>query len=375
MSISEAVAIEVMERAIALARLGEGRVEPNPMVGAVIVDDDGRTLGEGYHKVYGGPHAEIVALRQAGERARGATLFVTLEPCSHTGKTPPCADAVLAAGLRRVVVGMQDPYPPVDGRGIDRLRSAGVDVSVGLLEPAVRRLNAPFRRLIEAGRPWVHAKWAMTLDGRLASRTGHSQWISGTASRAVVHRLRGRMDAILIGIGTALADDPLLTARPHGPRVATRVVLDSRARLPLASRLVATARETPLLVFAGREAAPERVAALQSTHVEVLVAAYEQPRLAEVLHELGRREMTNVLIEGGSRILGAAFDAGLIDEVHAFMAPKLLGGINAAPVLAGLGRAEVPESASLDRLRFEVLEGDLYVHGDLQPAGTPAAPA
>jgi pyrimidine deaminase RibD-like protein len=205
MSATFASPADVMRRAIELARRGEGSVEPNPMVGAVLVDDRGACLGEGFHERFGGPHAEVHALTRAGEQARGATLYVTLEPCCHHGKTPPCVDALLAAGLRRVVVGMQDPFPLVAGGGIARLRQAGVDVDVGLLEPEVRRLTAPFRKRIETGLPWVHAKWAMTLDGKIASRTGHSRWISSAASRAVVHRLRGRMDAILIGIGTALA--------------------------------------------------------------------------------------------------------------------------------------------------------------------------
>lgn len=232
MSVTFPTPADVMRRALELARQGEGYVEPNPMVGAVIVDDYLQCLGEGFHRQFGGPHAEVNALREAGARAQGATLYVTLEPCNHHGKTPPCVDAVLQAGLRRVVVGMPDPFAKVNGAGIARLREHGVAVEVGLLEAEVRRLNAPFRKLVETGIPWVHAKWAMTLDGKIAARTGHSQWISGAASRAVVHRLRGRMDAIVIGIGTALADDPLLTARPAGPRVATRVVLDSTARLP-----------------------------------------------------------------------------------------------------------------------------------------------
>ncbi|MSR60069.1 MAG: bifunctional diaminohydroxyphosphoribosylaminopyrimidine deaminase/5-amino-6-(5-phosphoribosylamino)uracil reductase RibD [Planctomycetaceae bacterium] len=388
MSISQAAAVDVMGWAIALAGRGEGWVEPNPMVGAVVVDDDWQRLGEGSHERFGGLHAEIVALQQAGERSRGATLFVTLEPCCHAGKTLPCVDAVLKAGVRRVVIGMQDPFPKVDGQGISRLREAGVEVLVGLLEPEVGRLNAPFCKLIETGLPWIHAKWAMTLDGRLASHSGHSQWISNLASRAVVHRLRGRMDAIVVGIGTALADDPLLTARPPGPRVATRVVLDSAARLPLESQLVKTARETPLLVVVGRDAAPERIAALEAAGVEVFscrsgaacppapaAAADEnrlragRPLLKELLLELGRRRLTNVLIEGGSRILGAAFDEGLIDEVHAFVAPKLLGGTHAVPVFSGAGLELVPELPSLDRPVVEVLDGDIYLRGILRHCG------
>src|SRR3954466_722160 len=224
-----------MERALALAERGRGAVEPNPLVGAVVVRD-GTCVGEGWHQRYGGPHAEVHALAAAAEAARGATLYVTLEPCCHFGKTPPCTDAVLAAGVRRVVASMADPFPRVAGGGLDRLRAAGLEVEVGLLEDEARRLNAPYLKRLTTGLPYVTAKWAMTLDGKTAVASGDSRWISGPRSRALVHELRGRMDAILVGIGTALADDPLLTARPPGPRVACRVVLDGAARLDLASR-------------------------------------------------------------------------------------------------------------------------------------------
>jgi diaminohydroxyphosphoribosylaminopyrimidine deaminase/5-amino-6-(5-phosphoribosylamino)uracil reductase len=361
---------DVMRRALELARRGEGAVEPNPLVGAVIVDDQLRCLGEGFHCEFGGPHAEVNALREAGEKARGATLYVTLEPCSHHGKTPPCVDAIRKAGLRRVVVGMQDPFAEVNGAGIAQLGERGIAVEVGLLESDVRRLNAPFRKLVETGIPWVHAKWAMTLDGRIATRTGHSQWISGAASRNLVHRLRGRMDAIVIGIGTALADDPQLTARPAGPRIATRVVLDSLARLPLTSKLVTTAREIPLIVVGSAAAPAERVAALRAAGVEFLTCAAAEPgraepSLAAFLRELGRRRFTNVLIEGGSRLLGELFDRQLIDEAHVFIAPKLLGGTGAKSPIGGAGRAEIPAVSSLEDIAIEIVDGDLYVRGIL----------
>ena len=223
----------VMGRAIELASCGIGRVEPNPAVGAVIVDAELNLIAEGYHERFGGPHAEINALHQAGELPETATMFVTLEPCCHQGKTPPCTSALIDAGIKKVVIGMQDAAPHVDGRGIAQLKSAGIDTEVGLLQDQIRRLNAPFIKLVTTGMPYVHAKWAMTLDGKIASRTGHSKWISNSMSREVVHRLRGRMDAVLIGSGTASADDPLLTARPDGPRAAARIVLDSQAKLPI----------------------------------------------------------------------------------------------------------------------------------------------
>src|SRR3954451_1208374 len=244
-----------MPRALELAERGRGHVEPNPLVGAVIVRD-GRVVGEGWHQRYGEAHAEVHALAAAGAAARGATLYVTLEPCCHHGKTPPCTDAVLRAGVGRVVASMLDPNPLVAGKGAERLRAAGVAVEIGVGEAEARRLNAPYLKLLRTGRPYVHLKWAMTLDGKICTRTGDSKWISNEASRRRVHELRGRVDAILVGVGTALADDPQLTARPRGPRTATRIVLDSRGRLPPTSLLAATARIVPTLV-ATTAAAPE----------------------------------------------------------------------------------------------------------------------
>jgi diaminohydroxyphosphoribosylaminopyrimidine deaminase/5-amino-6-(5-phosphoribosylamino)uracil reductase len=363
-----------MQRAIELARRGIGLVEPNPPVGAVIVDDQLRLVAEGWHQRFGGPHAEVQAIAHAGDGARGATLFVTLEPCCHFGKTPPCVDAIVAAGLKKVVIGIEDPFPQVAGQGIERLRAARVDVDVGLSAPAVGRLTAPFCRLVEAGRPYVHAKWAMTLDGRIASTTGESKWISNAASRTVVHVLRGRMDAIVIGIETALADDPLLTARPPGPRVATRIIFDSSARLPVDSQLVRTARDAPLLVVAANGAPRENVARLRNAGIEVLeceadqrAGATNRPDPQALLAALGRRRMTNVLVEGGSALLGAFFDAKLIDEVHIFVAPKFLGGAGARSPLAGAGRPAPPQLPDLENPEIEILDGDVYIHGPVRP--------
>ena len=258
-----------MRRALAEAERGRGAVEPNPLVGAVVVRE-GRPVGVGHHARFGGPHAEVVALEAAGAAARGATLYVTLEPCCHHGKTPPCTEAVLAAGIRRVVAAMTDPFPKVAGGGFARLAAAGLEVESGLLETEARRLNAPYLKRLATGRPYVIAKWAMTLDGKTATASGDSRWISGPRSRALVHELRGRMDAILVGIGTALADDPQLTARPPGPRRAARVVLDSAARLPPDSRLARTAREIPVWVAVTERAGAERRAALAALGCDIL---------------------------------------------------------------------------------------------------------
>lgn len=349
-----------MRRAVELAERGRGAVEPNPLVGAVVVHD-GQLVGEGWHQRYGEAHAEANALAQAGEAARGATLYVTLEPCCHHGKTPPCTDAVLRAGIARVVAALEDPFPRVAGQGAALLRAAGITVELGLCAAEARRQNAPYLTLLGQGRPYVHAKWAMTLDGKIATRSGDSKWISSEASRRRVHALRGRMDGIIVGIGTALADDPLLTARPPGARVATRVVLDRRARLPLQSQLVQTAREVPTLV-----ATLDAGETLQAAGCEVLrlPADHEgHPDVTTLLAELGRRRWTNVLVEGGSAVLGSFFDARLIDEVHVYIAPRLVGGRDAKTALAGHGVERIAEGLALTDCRIEMFDGDVYVHG------------
>src|SRR5262245_18558580 len=236
-----------MRLALNLARRGQGFVEPNPMVGAVVVRD-GEKIAEGWHQRFGEAHAEVNALVQAGDATRGATLYVTLEPCCHRGKTPPCTDAVIQAGISRVFAAMADPFPQVAGGGIAKLRAAGIAVDVGVLEAEARALNAPYLTLLLKQRPYVHAKWGVPLDGKLATRTGQSKWISGEESRRRVHELRGRMDAIIVGAGTVRADDPLLTARPPGPRTAVRVVLTRRGEVPPGCQLLRTAREIPVLV-------------------------------------------------------------------------------------------------------------------------------
>jgi diaminohydroxyphosphoribosylaminopyrimidine deaminase/5-amino-6-(5-phosphoribosylamino)uracil reductase len=336
----------LMRRALELARRGEGRVEPNPMVGAVIASAGGDVIAEGWHDCFGGPHAEATALARAGAAARGATLAVTLEPCCHHGKTPPCTAAIITAGIARVVIAAGDPFPAVAGGGIATLAAAGIQVEVGLLEAEARRLTAPFRTLVTAGRPWVIAKWATSLDGRLAAPVGGDRWISSPESLALVHELRGRVDGVLVGVGTALADDPLLTARPEGRRRATRIVLDGHARLPVESKLVRSARDWPLLVAVGPAADPGRIAALEAAGCEVWCGTEADPpeRLASLLGELGRRRFTNLLVEGGAAVLGSLFARGLVNEVHAFTAARILGGPgDSLPVLPDPPPIEVEE--------------------------------
>lgn len=353
-----------MRRALELAARGQGNVEPNPMVGCVIARG-AEIIGEGWHRRYGEPHAEIEALQIAGSRAEGATLYVTLEPCCHHGKTPPCTKALTNAGVRRVVVAHRDPFPQVQGGGIAELHAAGMEVEVGLLEEESRQLNAPYLKLVQTGRPWMIAKWAMTLDGKIATSTGESRWISSPESRRIVHQLRGRMDAILIGRGTAEQDDPLLTARPPGPRAALRVVLDSRASLSCDSQLVRTAREVPVLVAVGKDSPPDQRARLESAGCEVFVCddknGAREERLHAILAELGRRRMTNVLVEGGGRLLGSLLDRREIDEVHVFVAPKLLGGASAPSPIAGRGIADIAAAVTLETPTLRQMGGDAYL--------------
>jgi diaminohydroxyphosphoribosylaminopyrimidine deaminase/5-amino-6-(5-phosphoribosylamino)uracil reductase len=271
----------------------------------------------------------------------------------------------VASGIRRVVAATVDPFPAVSGQGLAELRSAGLDVSVGLSADEARRLNAPYLKLVETGRPWTIAKWAMTLDGKIATRGGESRWISSKASRHIVHALRGRVDAIVVGIGTALADDPMLTARPAGPRVATRVVLDTRARLPSTSRLARSAGDAPVLVATGSEARADDVARLAGAGCEVVCCEGDnhRARLDFLLAELGRRRMTNVLVEGGGEVLGSLLDLNQIDEVHVFIAPKLFGGAAARGPLAGLGCAGIEDRAELDEVHLETIGQDVYLRG------------
>ncbi len=375
----------VMRRAFELAARGQGFVEPNPMVGAVLVDDELKRLGEGYHQQFGGPHAEIEAIsdavrRRRKKRLKDATLFVSLEPCCHFGKTPPCTQAILAAGIRKVVIGRTDPNPQVAGGGIAELRAAGVEVEVGVLEADAKRLTAPFAKRLTTGLPWVIAKWAMSWDGKIATGSGDSKWISNEASRAVTHQLRGRIDAILVGAETARRDDPLLTARPPGPRAATRVVLDSIASLRADSQLVRTIGEAPLLIITGPDAPLDNVNRLRAAGAEVCVLGDDsdsaaQPTTAKelkkirpaepraVLAELGRRGVTNVLIEGGAAILGAFSDLDLIDEVHVFIGSKLIGGQTAPGPVAGVGCEPLSKARLLDGLRVETLDGDVFLSG------------
>jgi diaminohydroxyphosphoribosylaminopyrimidine deaminase/5-amino-6-(5-phosphoribosylamino)uracil reductase len=358
-----------MGRALELAARGEGFVEPNPMVGCVIVRD-GVVIGEGWHQRFGGLHAEVEALRVGGVQTTGATAYVTLEPCCHHGKTPPCTEALIAADIARVVCAQRDPYEKVGGRGIAVLQAAGIQVDIGLMESEARRINAPYLKLVSTGRPWVIAKWAMTLDGKIAAHTGDSRWISCEASRAIVQQLRGRMDAIVVGHNTAEQDDPLLIARPPGPRVATRIVVDGTASLSLESQLVRTVNQAPVLIAVGSRASNENISRLKSYGCEIVCCGNAEKdadptfvSIPTLLAELGRRRMTNVLVEGGAQLLGSLFDAGAIDEVHVFIAPKLIGGENAPSPIGGAGIGKIAAAMQLADPLIRQIGADLYLSG------------
>jgi diaminohydroxyphosphoribosylaminopyrimidine deaminase/5-amino-6-(5-phosphoribosylamino)uracil reductase len=339
-----------MARALRLAARARGRTAPNPMVGAVVVAGD-RIAGEGWHPRAGDPHAEVFALRQAGDAARGATLYVTLEPCCHHGRTPPCTEAVLAAGITRVVAAMGDPFPKVAGGGFTRLREAEVQVECGLLEAEARALNRPYLKAVGTGLPWVTAKIAMTLDGKIATRTGDSRWITGEAARRYVHRLRDWNDAVLVGIGTARTDDPQLTARLPRARNPMRVVADPRAELPLGSHLVREAHSIPTVAFVDPEADTEPLER-HGVQVERLPATAGRLDLEEGLRRLVARGIHSVLCEGGASLLGSLFDAGLVDDVVWFVAPKLVGGREAPGALGGLGVERMADAWQLEDLRL-----------------------
>lgn len=309
-----------MRRALELARQGWGQTAPNPLVGAVVVRD-GEIVGQGYHSRFGAAHAEIEALRAAGERAKGATVYVTLEPCAHTGKTPPCADALVAAAVARVVIAARDPNPQAAG-GVERLRAAGIEVTTGIEESAARELNAPFFHSFVEQRPWITLKLAVSLDSALADATGHSRWITGDDSRRVVHEMRAGSDAIGVGIGTALADDPSLTVRDAAaPRVPPmRVVFDRAARLPLTSVLATTARDVPTAIVVDAPP-PARVAALEAFGVRAMRGA----SLKAALDALGDSGVRSLLVEGGARLAGALLGAGMVDRLVIFQGSAIFG--------------------------------------------------
>ena len=382
-----------MRLALGEATKGEGFTEPNPMVGCVLVRPDlnestsdrkkrladmqgakitgpvPRIVGVGYHHCFGAPHAEAEALMRAGKRARGATAYVTLEPCCHYGKTPPCVDALIKAGVKRVVTAMRDPFPDVAGGGLNALRRAGIEVTVGVCRKEAERLNAPYVTRLTKKRPWIIGKWAMTLDGKIATKTGSSCWVSSEASRLRVHRIRSRMDGILIGSRTAMEDDPRLTVRlPEGEkpkRIPTRIVFDSGGTISAFSELALSARDVPLLLVFGPNALPEKKTFWEGKGAEVfsMTAPTHEQRLILLMEELSRRGMTNILCEGGGTLLGHLFDLDCLDEVYVFVAPKIVGGQSAVIPVGGEGIERMRWAVRLNNPQYEQIAEDVLIRG------------
>jgi diaminohydroxyphosphoribosylaminopyrimidine deaminase/5-amino-6-(5-phosphoribosylamino)uracil reductase len=355
-----------MARAVELARRGIALAHPNPLVGAVLVKN-GRIVGEGFHTYAGRRHAEVIAIEKAGQAARGATLYLNLEPCCHTGRTGPCTEAIIPAGIKRVVAAMRDPNPAVAGRGLAQLRRAGVKVTVGVREAEAQRLNEPFAKWIRTRKPLITMKTALTLDGRIAVPDGSVTWITSPESREEVQRLRHAADALMTGVGTVIADNPRLTDRTGLPRrrPLLRVILDSRLRMPLRSKLVKSARGD-VLIFTTRPEDSPRARAFRRAGVEVVRVRSRGGHvdLGEVVHELGRREILSVLLEAGATLNGAALEAGIVDKIVLFFAPKFIGD-KGVPAAHGNWRA-LARLPSLTDLTFRRFGPDFSVEGYLR---------
>jgi len=359
---------QFMLRALELARKGSGLVSPGPLVGCVIVDRSGITVGEGFYVFEEVKHAETIALAQAGDKARGGTAYVSLEPHTHHGRTPPCTNALIEAGIKRVVAPIDDLNPKVSGKGFAHLREAGVEVQTGLLAEEASRVNEAYLHFMRTGRPFVHLKLAVSVDGKIATRTGDSRWVAGPECRARAHELRHECDAILVGVGTALADDPMLTDRSgmKRRRPLIRVVLDERAQLPLESQLVRSANESAIVVFVGPKADDRRLKELENLGVEIIKT--NDRSLTPVLDELGKRTLQSVLVEGGAGVAGEFVDAGLVNKATFFIAPKIVGGREAPGAVNGLGVEFMRDARLLQDVTVSQRGNDVEVTGYFLPA-------
>lgn len=360
--------MDYMEQALSLAKLALGQVSPNPAVGAVVVNN-GVVVGQGYTQIPGSWHAEVVALEQAGEKARGGVMYVSLEPCCHYGRTPPCTQAIITAGIAEVHFAMLDPNRVVSGRGKEELEGEGIKVCMGEHEAEARQVNEAYIKFITTGMPFVTAKFAVSLDGKIATRSGDSRWISGDEARRYVHNLRCTVDAIMVGVNTVLIDDPQLTARSCGGRGGAvrakplRVIVDSKGRTPLTARVFNEPGKT--LLALGRSATPEEKETLAQTGVELLELPSEEGRvdLKRLLKMLGEQEITSVLVEGGGTILGSLFDHQLVDKMIAFVAPVIIGGKEAKTAVGGKGVDKVVDSVKLEQVSLEKFGNDFMISG------------
>ena len=355
----------MMSRALKLAAQGVGQVSPGPLVGTVIVDGSGNVAGEGFYLYDEIKHAETTALEQAGEKARGGTAYVSLEPHAHQGRTPPCTDALIAAGIKRVVAPIEDPNPKVSGRGFDHLRAAGVEVRVGVMEEEATRLNEAYIHSMRTGRPFVHLKMAVSLDGKVATATGDSRWITSEESRHRVHELRHQYDAIMVGGGTARTDDPLLTDRSGRKRrrPLVRVVIEQYLHLSPDSQLAQTTAAAPVLIFAHEDPDSETLAALQSRGVEVICQESSVQDFTHVLDELRKRSIQSVLVEGGPLLAGLMLEAGVVDKVTFFVAPIIIGSQDAPSAIGGSGVEKINAAPQLDRVEVTLHGRDVEISG------------
>ncbi|MGI5911751.1 MAG: bifunctional diaminohydroxyphosphoribosylaminopyrimidine deaminase/5-amino-6-(5-phosphoribosylamino)uracil reductase RibD [Syntrophomonadaceae bacterium] len=358
-----------MQKALDLAVQAKGRTSPNPMVGAVVVKD-AQIIGEGYHQKAGTPHAEVIALRAAGEKAKGATLYVNLEPCSHYGRTPPCADTVIDAGIKRVVIACFDPNPLVAGQGIKILQKAGIETTVGILQEQALKLNEAFFKYIQTGIPFLSLKVAMTLDGKIATSKGDSRWISSKSSRQYVHQLRNTYDAIMVGIGTVLKDNPMLNTRlnSNDTRDPIRVIIDSKLDLPLQSNIVMTAKAQQTIVFCSQDADSQLKTILKAKNIEVIPVECADGNiipLEEVLKILGKKGIVSLLVEGGGEINGYLITKGLINKIYWFIAPKIVGGRKSPTPVGGIGIPTLKEALSVKSMEITHFDDDILITGYL----------
>ncbi|MCC8141124.1 MAG: bifunctional diaminohydroxyphosphoribosylaminopyrimidine deaminase/5-amino-6-(5-phosphoribosylamino)uracil reductase RibD [Lachnospiraceae bacterium] len=359
---------DYMSRALELAKKGAGHTNPNPMVGCVVVKD-GRVIGEGWHEEYGGFHAERNALLHCEEDPAGADLYVTLEPCCHTGKTPPCTDIILEKGIGRVFVGSLDPNPLVNGRGIQILRDAGIPVETGILAEECEHINEVFYHYISTKRPFLVMKYAMSLDGKIACATGDSKWVTGEAAREHVQKLRNRYMGIMVGIGTVLADDPMLTCRIPGGTNPTRIICDSSLRIPKDSRIVQTAREIPTIVACSSEVfqserAKKKVELLNDAGIQILpTSGGVGINLIQLMEKLGGQGIDSILLEGGGTLNSSALRDGIVNKIYAYISNKLIGGVDAPTPIGGIGADHIAEAVQLTNVNIRAIEEDMCICG------------
>ncbi|MEK7698866.1 MAG: bifunctional diaminohydroxyphosphoribosylaminopyrimidine deaminase/5-amino-6-(5-phosphoribosylamino)uracil reductase RibD [Planctomycetota bacterium] len=358
--------VKYMSLALELAEKGRGKVEPNPMVGAVVVKN-GRIVGKGYHQVFGGPHAEVFALNEGKEDCAGATLYVSMEPCAHYGKTAPCVESIIKAGIKEIVIAIIDPNPITSGKGMRKLQEAGIGLKLGVMESQATKLNAPFLKLMQKGLPYVIVKWAMSFDGKIASHTGDSKWISSEESREYVHKIRGQVDGIMVGINTVQRDDPLLTCRINGGRNPRRIIIDSNATLPLNSRLVNTIQESELFVAVSNNAPQERIEKLRQLGCKIIPTRNVNGLvdLKILFQQLGKMNLTNVLVEGGSRVITSVIEERLADKIMVFIAPIIIGGDGARSPVMGKGVTHISEAVKLTDITTKRFANDIVIEGIL----------